>query len=357
MPLHNPFGRYQPKKKGPAFGGEFNAWEPIPAYVAEEQWAAPNWIGPELPTIPTKTHTPPMVPLERLFGDLLKRVWAKAEKPIGLQRDNMLARTRQGKTAAIPYAAMVSPTSAAPDFLGKFPADQTMHLSGLASDWGLHEQLDRFTGYSFRGDSRDPSRIKAAGGFNPPSTRNDDAYIKGGIYEQFCLYMQQRFDKDLKAAMTPDQFLAVVRESVQSPAAKETLLFYSAWRAVVKTEQFHLGRMLAEEALKSYISTTKAVSVAKSFACKNKKEPGWVYCVAVLGGFVVPAKGKMQWTHIYGEQEIAVPGRILWNAVAAARAVRNDMFEGDIFIRNDFDKIDPKPFEQIYKLLSGKKQG
>jgi hypothetical protein len=168
--------------------------------------------------------------------------------------------------------------------------------------------------------------------------------------------MQRRFAKDLKAAITPDEFLATVRQSAQTPDARETLLFYSTWRALVKTEELHLGRMLAEEALKAYISTTKAVTIAKGHASKREGSKGWVYCVAVLGGFVVPAKGTTQWTSIFGEQEIAAIGKVPWNAVAAARAVHDSFFVGDIFIRKGFDKLDPKPFNKIYRLLSGARQ-
>lgn len=354
MKLKTIFHDFRPKKKGPAFGGDFDAWEPLTRYVKEEQLGNVAYNGPELPAITTKTALPPVVPLQALFGDLLERVWVAAQKPTGPQR-NFLAQTRRSNAPATRHYPLVAPTAS--PALGMLPADKVKHLHNLANDWQLHKNLDRVSGYFFRGDGRAPDQIKTAGGFFPPSTRNDDAYIKGVVYEQFSSYMKRRFGKDLKTTVTPDQFLAIVRRSVLTDDARDTLHFYTAWRAIVEREEMHLGRMLAEEALKGYISTTRAVTVAKGFACKRESKSGWVYCLAVLGGFVVPQKGKTQWTSIFGEQEVAACRPIPWTGVAAARAVQNGKFVGDIYIRSGFDRIDPGPFEKIFKLLSGKKQG
>jgi hypothetical protein len=361
MNLKNVFCGFRPKNKGPAFGGDFEVWEPLRDYAKEEQEGNVAYDGPELPAITTKTTLPPVVPLSRLFGDLLERVWVKAETPTGPQR-NMLAQTRQAKAAGpqpTPYAPMVAPIE--PGAMNMLSADQKKHLTNLANDWDLHKNLERCSGYFFRGDGRDPDAIKSAGGFKPPASRQDDAYIKGVVYQQFCGYLRRRFNKDLQATMTPDEFLAVVRETVRTEDARETMLFYTAWRAIVKREELHLGRMLAEEALKAYISTTKAVTVAKGFADEAAarlpaSKSGWVYCLAVLGGFVVPQKGATQWTRIFGEQEIASPRPIPWTGIAAARAVRDKKFVGDLYVRRGFDRIDPGPFETIFKLMSGKKQ-
>jgi hypothetical protein len=351
MSLKSIFSSFRPKKKESAFGGDFDAWEPLKDYVKEEEVGNQAYKGPELPAITTKTSLPPVVPLSQLFGDLLERVWVKAQQPTGPQR-NLLAQTRQvapGSKAPAPYAPMVAPIE--PAAMASLEPKQKTHLFNLANDWELHKNLERCSGYFFRGDRRDPDAIKSAGGFYPPASRRDDAYIKGVVYEQFRGYLKRRFNKDLKATMNEDQFLAVVRETVRTEDAKETLLFYTVWRAIVKREEMHVGRMLADEALKAYISTTRALTVAKGFA-----NNGWVYCLAVLGGFVVPRKGESQWTSIFGEQEVASPRPIRWTGVAAARRVQDKMFVGDLYVRRGFDNIDPGPFETIFKLMSGKKQ-
>ena len=355
--IANPFQNFSPKNKGPGLFAGLDAWAPLKRYNDKNQELAGNvsWNGPELTPISTKTNTPPTPPLEKIFGDLLQRIWVKGNAPTASPQRNLLAQTRQqrpGMPAPAPYRPMVAPTISA-------AMPQPMpHLTGLANDWGLYKQLQRFTGYAFRGDSRDPAAIKAAGGFQPSAARTDDHFIKGAVYEQFTNYMQRRFQKDMKSMVTPDQFLDIVRQSAKSPDDREAFQFFTNWRAIVKSEELHMGRMLAEEALKGYISTTKAVTVAKGFAKKSARGgTGWVYCVAVLGGFIVPERGTTAWTQIFGEQEIAKAGNIPWHSVAAARAVKpNGMFEGDIHIYKGFDKIDPKAFEEIFKLLSGKPQ-
>ena len=85
---------------------------------------------------------------------------------------------------------------------------------------------------------------------------------------------------------------------------------------------------------------------------------GWVYCLLERGGYLVPPKGKIEWTKLFGEQEVAFPGAISWENVVGCRKVNDQaMFEGPVFLRPGFFKTDPKAAEQIYALLSGKKQG
>ena len=158
-------------------------------------------------------------------------------------------------------------------------------------------KIDRVVAYGFRGDSRDPDTMKAAKGFLPPSTRQDERYLNGAVFEQFQDYMKRRFQQDI----TLDEYKVALAKSMDAQA-KQLFLEYSIWRAIIKSEELHLGRMLANEGLKGYISTTKAVTVAKAFAGR-----GWVYCLLVRGGYLVPPKGKAEWTKLFGEQEVAFP--------------------------------------------------
>ncbi len=363
----NPFASFQPKIRGNVQSQypELRPWEALGRYRKEEQRGMLSWAGGEVPGIPTKTRIPPTPPLEQIFGDLFKRLWKTGQTPTGPQR-NLLAQhrpVRPGQPAPA-YRPMPSPTRQGASNIavaGQQPGPSHAHLMGIARDWELHKSLERYSGYAFRGDARSSAEIKQAGGFQPSATRNDDSFIKGAVYAQFCDYMSRSLQIDMKSAVKPQEFLAIVRETIKTTEAREVFLHYTGWRTMVKAEELHLGRMLAEETLKAYISTTRAVPVAKGFASSSAKRQsrteGWVYCVAVLGGFVVPPKKPNSWTADFGEQEIAKAGPIPWSSVAAARAVdTNGMFTGDIYVREGFDKIDPGAFEPIFKLLSGKKQ-
>jgi hypothetical protein len=103
---------------------------------------------------------------------------------------------------------------------------------------------------------------------------------------------------------------------------RRVLVNYFAWRSMTNYEAFHLGRMLADETLKGYISTTRAVTVARKFAKAN----GWVYLTRVRGGFLVPDKGTgtgvlKEWVKKFGEQEVALPGTLKWKDVFGFRQV------------------------------------
>lgn len=383
------------KHKGPGRFADLDAWEPASKYAQEEQVGLKAWSGPAPAPIGSNARLAP-APLEQIFGDLLKHLWVAAEAPTGPRAGNFLAQTRQaqpGLPQAAPYRPMVAPTVINPHApvpgqrpLPAYPnvpaharpaaprlpppppprpappPPPNAHLQGVARDWDLHKGLQRFSGYAFRGDHRDPSTIRTAGGFLPSSTRSDDGFIKGAVYDQFCNYMQRRFQKNLKAAMLPEKFLEVVRQSARTPADREAFRFYTAWRALAAAEELHLGRMVAQETLKAYISTTRAVPVAKGFAKRGTTEKGerplgWVYCVAVNGGFVVPDKQATYWTETFGEAEIAIPGIVPWADVVAARAVDySGKFAGDLHVRKGFNARDPNAFETIGKLMSGKKQ-
>jgi hypothetical protein len=359
MTMSFPFVGFHPKKLGrPAHGnvpsGDFVEWAPLKDYLKEEQEGFLEWQGAELEAIAIKEQLP-VPPLASIFGDLFERLWVRAVPTKTLPQKNILAQTRVQAPGAAPVAAyrpMVAATVTAG--INALNKDAKKHLIGVASDWAFHTQLKRMSAYTFRGDGRDPNMLKSAGGFHPPSTRTDDAYIKDAIYKQFCSYLLRRFDRDLAKTTTPDQFLAMVRAATPTPDARETFLFYTTWRSLAKSEELHLGRMLAEESLKGYISTTRATPVAKAFACKRETRRGWVYVTRVVGGFVVPEKKQSQWTKIFGEQELAVAGSITWADVVGARETQNGKFAGNIFLKPEIEKT--PYFERIFKLLSGKRQ-
>ncbi len=232
--------------------------------------------------------------------------------------------------------------------------DRAAHLQGIARDWAGMLTIDRVVAYCFRGDTRDYNGIKTAGGFFPPSTRNDQSYLEGAVFENFQAYMSRRWNVDVDLKL----YKKAIQNSMDADA-RQLFIEYSTWRALVATEEMHLGRMLANEVLKGYISTTRAVTTAKNFATKFCTRPGYVYVVLVRGGYLVPPQGqKMKaWTQFFNEQEVAYPGAILWPDVVGWRQVQaNGKFTGAVCLRPDFYNYDYQAWEKVFALLSGKKQ-
>ena len=335
------------KPLGIAFGGLFSYFEPDEKIARQEEAGIRDWKGGALPFIPAKDHIP-MAPLEPALEKFLSHFWKPGIKPAAppRARSPLMGSHRPGTGVPdLPFYRPIPAPSQNP-----LPAafqDKAPHLAGIARDWQAMLDLKRVIAYGFRGDKRDPGTIRAAGGFHPPATRQDDHYLYGAVFEQFKDYLQKRYNKTI----TLDEYKNALSKAMDTQS-RELFLEYSIWRAIIGQEALHLGRMLANEALKGYISTTKAVTVAKGFG-----EGGWVYCTLVRGGYLVPEKGKHKWTTIFGEEEIAFPGSIPWENVAACRKVNDSRkFDGPIFMRPGFEREDPAASQQIYELLSGKKQ-
>lgn len=179
----------------------------------------------------------------------------------------------------------------------------------------------RVVAYGFRGDSRVPSAIKNAGGFNPNYTRPDQIAKASNT-------VGQAHDR----ALNLPEFL---------------------------TNQFYGG----------YISVCKSYAVTKAFATgmggTTTRAAGWVYACFVEGGFLIPPAGTIPATTThptitipYNEQEISMPGLLDWEDVVACRRVNaNGVFEGNIFMRQSMAHEDPKAAVALWKLLSGETQG
>jgi hypothetical protein len=279
----------------------------------------------------------------------LKHVWKAGVVNTAAPQRNFLAQQRGPVAPEIfpeKYKPIPNPIAAPP---AQNPS-QVQHLAGVARDWKGMLDIETVTAYAFRGETtRKPQDIKDVQGFHPSSTRDAAAYLnppQGKVFLAFQEYMKRRYNKDITEKdytdailVSPDKFKTLFRE-------------YSTWRALLKEEELHLGRMVAKEALKGYISSTKSTTVAKGYA----GDDGWVYCVLVRGGYLVPAQGKIQWTSIFGEQGIAFPGSIPWSDVYGFRKVNQNKFTGSIWLRSGSGWMDDKTKEKIYKLLSGKVQ-
>ena len=225
-------------------------------------------------------------------------------------------------------------------------------LNVFATDWKLMKEIPRVAAYGFRGDQRAPDAIQAGGGFNPPITRTDDGYIRNVIHPLFAAYLKAKLQVDISL----QDFTKLMRETIPDANDRLAFSYYTMWWSQVNREAMHLGRMIAQEDLKGYVSTSKATTVAKGYA----KKGGYVYLLKVKSGFLLPRKGAHGWTGNFGEEEIASPTAIAWNDVVGFRQVGNEgkglMFTGPVYMRRGFGSSDKRAFEQALKLLSGKPQ-
>lgn len=337
-----------PPKSRWVYDGDFGEYDPDPLLAKQEQFGLMDGGKVSLPYIEAGDNVPDEFPQQ--LTDFLKHVWQSAKANTARPQKLILGGHR-GKPVEIlpdPYTSRLHNPA-------KIPAaqapEQVQHLHGIAKDWSLMDEIDRVKAYTFRGESsfRAPQDVKARGGFHPPSTRNDDAYLNppnGKVYLAFVDYMERVH----KQTINEQDYTAAIQQ--RSPKFKQLFRHYSLWRELLKAEELHLGRMLANELLKGYISTTKAVNVAKGFAGTS----GWVYCVLVRGGYHVPEKGASQWTTIFGEQEIAFPGSIPWKDVYAFRKVDKNKFTGSLWLRSGSGYWGPEKMKRVYELLSGKIQ-
>lgn len=325
-------------------------------YAKEEKPGYKQYEGKrELRIIKSILHID-VPPLQQDLVELLKHIWTAGVAHTAARQEKFLGRHRQGGAVpeifddADPYTAIANPAQSPP---GK--RDAVAHLDGIARDWTHQLDIERVVGYCFRGENRPiavPYGPLKQGGFHPPCTRQDDAYLKDTVSPEFKAYLTRRFHWDDAFRIPFDKFKDALNQSMD-PAKRALFMEYSTWRAILNAEEMHLGRMIANQLLKGYISTSRSATVAKGFAGTD----GWVYCLLVKGGYLVPTKGMDQWTKVFGEQEVAFPGSIPWSDVFGFRQVDDKgFFQGPVYLRFDFGVFDQEAAETVYKLLSGKDQ-
>ena len=358
------------------YAGEFDAWQPIKSYAAGEEPGDPaSRISDALRAVDEKEVPKATAPKQDFFEDIAKRVWKAATPTRGMDifaRKDFLGAQRRVQPGPQPVGKprpgeplfereplfpddtwqaprgprppLVSPTAPKPGY---------DYLKGVAKDWQLAKDLKRISGYTFRGDSREPHLVMKAGGFVPNNLRADDFYLKKNVYSQFITYMQRRFKVDLSKEVPVADFLKAVNASkAEKPHSQEWWNEYEIWRAIEAIEELHTGRMVADQFLKAYTSTSRDVLVAKGFA----GDEGWVYVVYVEGGMVIPEHNRHEWTHIFNEQEIAYPGRLPWANIYGFRKKDGVMFARTepVLLRKGFQQKAPEAFKQCYAFLSGK---
>lgn len=309
--------------------GEFEAFAMNPQFSSNRAPATSHPFPQISPVTPTA-----YTPIDTMTQRLIDSMWKRAEPAAGAKRGEFQIGSRGQapvKTAGS-YMPHVAPTG------GK---------TAFPEDWAFMKQIPRTNAITFRGDARCPRElITGAGGFSPPSSRTDRYYLEGPIANFFIAYMKQRYSRDVSKV----DFLAAVDQTVTSDEAKRLLIDYLMWRKITEGKKMHLGRMVVQECLKGYISTSRSPSVANFFGSGYNQRSAWVYITRVRGGFVVPDTGKKWGT---GEQEIAQWGPI--GPVDILGFKKTDQFNkplSPVYIRRSFRKKEPKAFEQAFNFMS-----
>jgi len=356
------------------FAADFDILNPLSEYVDQEQRGNMEWSGGVLPFIEENKlpkHTLASLPLK--MQTLIKSVW-DVKASAGQSRGNIQIgqgdsyrdfngqgpRTAPGRAQAhalalqqrpaayqnrtAPYAKAAAVSPIVPMMPTQVQAFDDYTKNGL--NWRIHKDFQLVNAYTFRGDRRSPQDIRAAQGFHPPITRTDQHYIDNVIYPQFAKYMRNKFKKDVD----PATFTQVYHQTVGADAS--VMHNYLMWWSLVEQESYHVGKMLVDETLKGYTSSSRAVTVAKGFA----RTDGWVYVLLIEGGFLLPSKGRHEWTGTFGEEEIARLGQVPWKRIFGFRQVGGDYkFKGPIYLRKSFT-MRPKAYQEVHALLSGKPQ-
>lgn len=359
---------------------DFECWKPDPILTAAQSKANQDWTGGTLEPILAEEGLE-HVALPQILEHMIKYCWKRASVTPGAARGRITlgattthvnaggqrvfggrqlahdllknssnpaeVQRAQAQQAAGRHVAQVQPLVPHGGMVASINAQP--HLQGIADDWKTMEQLRRVNAYTFRGDRREPTKILADRGFNPPITRTDAYYMERVVKPAFRSYMKRRYGQDVSDL---DATNAINQVAPANSTARHVLNNFFVWRSMAQNESMHLGRMLVDEALKGYISTSRAVSVARGFA----KDGGWVYLTRVRGGYLVPDKGTTVWTETFGEQEVALPTRLDWADVFGFRKVgRHQELVGPIYLRKGFS-AQRVAFAKVYELLSGMPQ-
>lgn len=309
-----------------------------------------NYIKSALPM----TH----VPLESFYQQMATRQWRGAQpsvRPAGFGIHGVALAPQI-------FAKGLSPIGARRDMVpNPMMADNSRPRmpGGFATDWNVIPGLERVNAYAFRGDKRHPRQIRLADGFHPPCSRRDAAYVRL-IAQYFAGYMKSRFNK----VVDPQEVEQYILGRGQ---AGNVFVEYEVWREILKGEELHLGRMVANEFLKGYVSTSRRVENAAFFASAHSADgqKGKISCVYALhteGGFLLPRLGTNP--HGTGEAEIAHPGTLAWTKVKAFRLLSPGSMEDSrtwrtkeyvaqdrIFVRKGFFAEDPEGARQVVLAL------
>jgi hypothetical protein len=150
-----------------------------------------------------------------------------------------------------------------------------------------------------------------------------------------------------------ERFCAIVKRTLTKDVQR-VLVDFLAWREIARAEEKHLGRMVADETTRAYVSTSRSVSVAKAFAVRGAGgSECWVYATYVRGAFLID--DKHHWA-VHQEAEIANPGPIYWSNVVGFRRVlpADGKFDPDcpIYLRTSLER-DADALAKLYAAFAG----
>jgi hypothetical protein len=233
----------------------------------------------------------------------------------------------------------------------------------IASNWDHMKFFEQVAAYTFRGDTRAPEQIQAAGGFQPPCTRTDAAFM-AALAKEFVAYLKRR------NIPSPDEEEMARWIAMGGQANRRLFGEYHFWRRVLSGEEMHLQAMTDDPFLKGYVSTTRDVHKARQaangsaaggaaqaalnagldFAALMQRDllGGWVYALRVESGFLIKS-GVGGITK--QEAEIAHLGALTWDNVVGF-AGTGTLGEGTVYMRTGFDCIDTLAFDQVLGGLS-----
>jgi hypothetical protein len=334
----------------PDIGWLATAFEPFksnPAY----NWAnRPKGIRKDAWKVQKARSAPPIPKKPEVIKHMMKKIWQFAEPTAGAQRGNFVIGTRGGLNSAFAPNPTYSPqqrpsTGSITKFWDNAPE--------IADDWKLFRHIDRINAVTFRGDSRPPSIvIGQCCGFYPPNTRTDRYYLENNIYKGFADYLLRRYQFKLEQ----DKFLKAIDSAAPSPEDQRMLIDYMTWRQIMERESTHLGRMVDNELLKGYISTTPSIDTSIQFATSGDDfTKSWIYIVVVHGGFIVPFTPNKSIVWGSGEGEIAQLGPIPADRIVAFARITKKYGPVDepFFIRPEFRRKEPKAFQYLFNVWSG----
>ncbi len=283
------------------------------------------------------------------YNAALKRLidhgWRKGAAPTTAPRQfaGMIGGQR-GAAPPVPARREVSPLRQG---FGQYLVANFDHMT-------LFEQV---AAYTFRGDQRSPETIKNSGGFQPPSSRTDDAYI-AAMAREFLGYLKRRhgftIDASAEAGWLTD--MAAFIRAPQTAADKRLIAEFGFWRKVMQQGEMHLQAMTDDSFMKGYISTTRDFDVAFMGAfgtlggAKGVQSSGggWLYVLRARSGFLL----KKDVGRVTKEEgEVAVLGAIPWEDVMGFTEVSCSGPQ-PIYLRNMFDQQDYTAFKQVLGTLS-----
>lgn len=261
----------------------------------------------------------------------------------------------------------------------KFAYDDFFNSLGTKGIEVLNKQLsvERVIGYTFRADRRAPvipwascdsewkngyklknpineveitypgnptgtnCGIKDIGGFFPTATRKSDIEKINQMLINYKNTMKKDFDPSV------DNFNILASFPTSSTSILSTSDSLNWWLQSILNLSAHVHN---EYNYKGFISTTTNINLARSWGGGNRV----IYAVYIEGGYLLPSKFDASYKLKTGqtfsnfdENEVAVPGAILWEDVMAYLEPGQS-----IMVRDGFEAMDKHAYDMIINAFS-----